>query len=415
MNNQTIRPLAQDFIKAVESPDPANIYTYTPGLTRLPDGKLLLTMDYGGPGVKSLPFAPCNAFLSGDGGITWRRVADFNMGHARPFMAGDSLYILGQNGDLFIARSDDMGETWSTLIRLTENEKWHQSACNVWYDKGCVYLVMEYVELGTEGRQFWPVSLIAPVLMRAPVNADLTKRESWTFAEKLIFNNAVKDIELDWFGVPFYPNTREGAQEVYPSLPWAPIGWLETNVVKITDPNHYWYDETGNTFHMFARAHTGGTGYCAMLKAVEKEDGTIKTALETTPAGAKCLFLPMPGGQMRFHILYDEQMKLYWLLSSQATDSLTRYEKLSSDRYNLPNNERHRLQLHFSRNCVDWCFAGIVAIGETERCSRHYASMIFDGNDLVIASRSGDRNAQSAHNGNFISVHRVHDFRSLVY
>jgi len=195
----------------------------------------------------------------------------------------------------------------------------------------------------------------------------------------------------------------------------SPIGWLETNIVKISDPGHYWYDESGKTFHLFARAHTGGTGYCAMLKAVEQPDGSIKTMLETAPSGKKYLFLPMPGGQMRFHMLYDEETKLYWLLSSQATDSMTRAALLGPDRYNLPNNERHRLQLHFSTNCVDWCFAGIVAIGETPRCSRHYASMIIDGEDLLVASRSGDTRAKSAHNGNFISVHRIENFRGLVY
>jgi hypothetical protein len=118
---------------------------------------------------------------------------------------------------------------------------------------------------------------------------------------------------------------------------------------------------------------------------------------------------------MRFHVLYDRPTKLYWLLSSQATDSMTRADRLPEDRYNLPNNERHRLQLHFSRNMVDWCFAGLVAMGATPREARHYASMAIDGDDLVVASRSGDARAKSAHDGNLITFHRVKDFRSLVY
>ena len=125
--------------------------------------------------------------------------------------------------------------------------------------------------------------------------------------------------------------------------------------------------------------------------------------------------VPMPGGQMRFHILYDDVTKLYWLLSSQATDSMTRVELLPEDRYNLPNNERHRLQLHFSKNCFDWCFAGIVAIGETNRHSRHYASMLIDGDDLHVLSRSGDHRAKSAHDGNLVTFHTVKGFRDLVY
>lgn len=57
----------------------------------------------------------------------------------------------------------------------------------------------------------------------------------------------------------------------------------------------------------------------------------------------------------------------------------------------------------------------MVAQEQHPKCSRHYASMDIDGDDLVILSRSGDENAQSAHNGNIVTFHRVKDFRGLVY
>jgi hypothetical protein len=41
--------------------------------------------------------------------------------------------------------------------------------------------------------------------------------------------------------------------------------------------------------------------------------------------------------------------------------------------------------------------------------------MAIDGNDLVILSRSGDKRAKSAHDGNIITFHRIKDFRALVY
>jgi hypothetical protein len=65
------------------------------------------------------------------------------------------------------------------------------------------------------------------------------------------------------------------------------------------------------------------------------------------------------------------------------------------DRYGLADNQRSRLQLHFSTNMVDWIFAGMVSNGETENCSRHYASMAIDGGDLVVLSRSGDQNGRT--------------------
>jgi hypothetical protein len=195
----------------------------------------------------------------------------------------------------------------------------------------------------------------------------------------------------------------------------SPLGWLETNVVQITDLNHQWFDPSGHTFHLFMRAHTAGTGYAALAKVVEQPDGSMTTQLEHAPSGKTMLFLPLPGGQMRFHVSYDAKTKLYWLLGSQATDSMTRPDRLPEERYDLPNNERHRLVLHFSKNMVDWCFAGVVAITPSPKQARHYASMDIDGDDLVILSRSGDGRAKSAHDGNLITFHRVRRFRELVY
>jgi hypothetical protein len=103
------------------------------------------------------------------------------------------------------------------------------------------------------------------------------------------------------------------------------------------------------------------------------------------------------------------------LLGTQATDSMTRIEKMSQNRFHLPNNERQRLVLHFSKNMVDWCFAGLVDAAKNHKESRLYASMDIDGDDLVILSRSGDKDARSAHDGNLFTFHRVKNFRDLVY
>ncbi|MBN2712819.1 MAG: hypothetical protein JXR97_10375 [Planctomycetes bacterium] len=43
------------------------------------------------------------------------------------------------------------------------------------------------------------------------------------------------------------------------------------------------------------------------------------------------------------------------------------HERMPSNRHGLPDNERRRLQLHFSTDMIDWCFAGLVAIGPEEK------------------------------------------------
>ena len=425
---QPNRPLANDFVVVFESPDPGKVFCYTPGLCRLPSGRLVATLDLGGPGVASLPGVKADVctekgswqgkiLTSDDGGKSWQLRAEFPGMHARPFVAGNSVYVLGHTTDLFILPSDDGGLKWSAPVFLSEGQKWHQSACNVLYANDCVYIVME--RRTSDTIPGWYVGDLAPVLMRARTDADLLKRENWTFASELTFQDALKHVDgepqIDNTGIPFFAAPYPTGSRPATGRNCAPMGWLEANVVQFVDPNHIWHDPAGKTFHLWMRAHTGGTGYAAVAKVVEHDDGTMTTELEKVPSGKKLLYAPCPGGHLRFHVVYDEATKLYWLLSSQPTDSMTRIDRLGKDRFSLPNNERHRLQLHFSKNMIDWCFAGLVATGATPRQARHYASLVIDGDDLLVLSRSGDDRAKSAHDGNIITFHRVKRFRDLVY
>ncbi len=424
----TIHPLANDFVPLYRSPDPERLFVYSPGLVRLDSGRLVATLDIGGPGGADLPdpIFRCGetgccrqgkVLTSDDRGETWTHRADFPFIHARPFAAGNSVYVLGHARDLTILRSDDNGTTWSAPVKLTEGQFWHQAPCNVHYANGCVYLVME--RRTRFETPIWYVSELAPVLMRGRLGDDLTKRENWTFASELAFHDAMTGDPLDHFGVPFFESKFSAPTFPAPGRAMAPIGWLETNVVQFTDPDHLWHDPAGRTLHLWMRAHTGGVGYACMAKVVERGAapgfGEMVTMLEKAPSGRTMLYVPCPGGQMKFHVLYDETTRLYWLLSTQATDSMIRPDRMPSDRYNLPNNERRRLQLHFSKNMVDWCFAGLVAAGPVEKASRHYAGMVVDDDDLAILSRSGDERAKSPHDGNIITFHRVKNFRALAY
>ncbi len=413
-------PLAQDYVTLWESPDPKHGYGYTPGICRLDSGRLVAVYETSSAGK---PVAPDNKphhashiVTSDDGGLTWQHRGHFDLSFARPFVAGKTLYILGRSGKVGIIRSDDAGLTWSPRVFLNDSGIWHQSACNVHFAKGNVYLVMEK-HAPRRGVLGWQIADLAPVLMRAKADSDLTDRKNWTFASELVFEDIWDADQSHYFGVPFHPVDRKKPTFLVPpkGRSIAPMGWLETNVVEFTDPDHVWHDPEGKTFHLWMRAHTGMTNYAAIAQVKENDDGTMTTSLVKAPSGQTMLHVPCPGGQMRFHVLWDDKTKLYWLLSSQATDSMIRPDRMSPDRWGTPDNERHRLVLHFSKNMVDWCFAGLVCAGATPKESRHYASMCLDGEDLCILSRSGNEKARSAHNGNLITFHRVKNFRELVY
>lgn len=410
-----VRPLAQSFVKVYESPDAQTIPVYNPSIVRSATGRLIASYNVSGrfSDIRGAGYI----VTSDDRGETWTERASANIGQTRLFTAGDKIYSIGSATPLRIMMSADDGDTWTEPVPIATGT-WHQTASNFIHSNGYVYLALEK----RLGRRIdaWPVGEFAPILLRGRIEDDLTIPENWTFSSELPFERIIpgyhdNELQIDFFGIPFYAQSYPGRNNLAARRSMSPMGWLETNVVQIKDPRHYWYDPMERTFHLLMRAHTGRTGYAAMAKVVEQEDGSMRTMLETVPSGNEVLFLPMPGGQMRFHILQDDETGLYWLLGSQATDSMTRAEMLPPERFGLPDNERHRMVLHFSSNLVDWIFAGVVAIGDSPKEARHYAAMAIDGDDLVILSRSGDSRARSAHDGNLITFHRVRDFRNLVY
>ncbi len=430
-----MKPLANDFVTIYKSPNPKKAFAGTPAIYVLGNGRYVFSQDLFGDNEstvdpegnvdKVIPHPVTGnyhigqIFTSDDKGQTWQKRARRNFFHGTPFEAGSSVYILGHCDDIIIYRSDDGGYTWDEGTYLTEGEHWHSCATKPWVEDGYLNIVLEVMEnTPDEIRDGWNVSSHAPVVMRAKVTDDLTKRENWIFSNRLRFRDVVKEDELDLYGVPFFTTTLHKSEYDDGRTTDNMSGWLEPSIVRIKDEKHYWYDPSGKTLHILLRAHTSGTGYACLLKAVIGEENgkeTVTVMTETNPSGKRVVYLPFPGGQIRFQVVWDEKSELFWLLSSQATDSMTKKEFLSPKRYNLPYDERHRLQLCFSKNLVDWCFAGIAAMGDDERQSRHYVSMDIEGDDIVFVSRSGSPESISAHNVDLATFHRIKNFRDLVY
>lgn len=436
--NWKVRPLAQEGVVVAQSPDPENIYLGSPSILALPGGRLVASFDYFGRGVGTLDgplgvrphFPPGHnqlqtvALTSDDAGKSWTRRGSLPFTHARLFADGARLYLLGHCGKVMISGSDDRGETWSALSALTESDFWAMGATNVHSANGHLYAPMMWIT--DKSYQGYFVSTLAPVMFRAKQGADLLKPEAWTQSQpQVAFRDLVDESKLDAFGIPFFPVPDRNKGNVISKKPRVVaerIGWHEPCVVQITDPSHSFYDPSGRTFHILSRGDVHRSNFALLSKVVEDETGAMHFNLERTPAGTRMIFVPLPGGNIKFHVLQDPKTGLYWLVSSQVTDSMVRPETLPDSRFGLPLDQRERLVLHFSRNLVDWNFAGLVALGGSFRESYHYCSMVIDGNDLAILSRTGDATirqpknpSKDAHDTNLITFHRIRNFRDLVY
>ena len=371
------------------SPCADSIYLYTPAIAEGFNGRFVVAVDYGGPGTSALD-GPKSDFgdyragnqirvlLSDDRGRHWRETsARIPMMHEILFKAGESLYMIGHSRRLLITRSDDNGETWSTPAVLCAEGRWHQSCTSVDVYDGKVTLVYErWISDG----HLWPG--VGPVLMQASVDSDLTQPLSWKFSE-LYDPDPVMEAARP-AGLPLDEPGRPGL--------------LETSVVRVHDPLRPFYDSLGRSVVLLSRANVGMPDIGVMLRGRELSDGSLVIDRWPRKSG-EVLFAHIPGGHLKFHLVYDSVSGLFWLLHSQS-DGLS--------------DERRRLALSYSPDLLRWTFAGLVAVGPTDHSARHYATMIIDGDDLCIVSRSGDEHARTAHDGNIVTFHRVKNFRGLI-
>lgn len=413
--------------KVVTSSDDAESqFCYTPSIAKCADGDYLVSFDLGGdiehlheyrPFPNSKQKMLCRVVKFNEGSEACAPVITFNICHARLFRLDGSIYLLGHDGKLQIARSDSNGLNWSALSMIDELDGWHGSACNVLITNRRIYLCMERrVDPKFAG---WNVAGLSPIVLSAPRNSDLLKSASWKKAHSFTFSEAVTERSHDLFGMPFFPAGFRG--------PWigrlgkessiknAPMGWLEGNVIEFSNSDHIWHDPQGKTFHIVLRSNTGGTGYAAILKVQEDENDDLFVDFAYAPSGVRLLFLPLPGGHNKFFMDYDKRSNLFWLASTQSEDSCRPIDRLGPRQFGMPNNERHRLVLHYSKNSVDWIFAGVVAIGQKQEQSRNYPSFIFDNTDIIMVARSGDADSKDSQYSNTVTFHRIKNFRDLVY
>ena len=219
-------------------------------------------------------------FRSEDRGRSWKQVARIDGAFwSNLFVHQSHLFLMGprrHHGLIVIRRSDDGGRTWTTpkdadTGLLTESGEYHTAPMPIVIHNGRLWRGFE----DAGGGKQWGMRYRA-MMMSAPVDADLLKRDSWTRS-----NYVSRD-----------PDWMEGRFQA----------WLEGNAV-VTPEGHV-VD--------ILRMHYGGPGGKAAVVQIS-DDGT--TASFDPENG----FIDFPGGAKKFSIRFDPQSQVYWSLVNPVT------------------------------------------------------------------------------------------------
>jgi formylglycine-generating enzyme required for sulfatase activity len=339
------------------SPAASGKYIGSPSIAVLPNGSYVASHDYFGPATNENRTA---IFRSDDAGKTWRRLTEFDgQFWSTLFVHHGVLYIIGtsgQYGHAVIRRSTDGGQTWTTpkgsrTGQLFATGQYHCAPVPVVVHKGRIWRAMED-RYPPEG---WGSNFRSFVLS-APVDANLLNAASWTASNRLRFDQA-----------------------------WPGKAWLEGNVVVTPD------DKIVN------------------ILRVENKDKELAAVVRVSEDGKSVSFDPKRdfihfyGGTNKFTIRYDPVSKRYWSLV---------------DKEKNPKAYRNVLTLVSSADLRTWRVESVILHHpDSVKHAFQYVDWLFEGNDIIAVSRTayddGLGGAHRAHDANFLTFHRIRNFRTL--
>lgn len=354
------------------STNPGSLYHGTPSIVRLPDGNLVASHDFFGPAAGNR-FA--RILRSANDGQSWQEIASLDASWSNLFLHDGALYFMGPNrarDQVVLRRSDDGGFTWteptnsSNGILLTGS--FHSSAMPVLVHNGRIWRAVE----DQNGPSTAWGRIFRAFMMSAPLTADLMDANSWTSSNILATSTS-------WLG---------GEMN----------GWLEGNAVAAPDgsvKNILRVDTNPNKDNIAAVIHYSADGSTASF------DPAGRPGINQADLSG---FITLPGATKKFVIRRDPVTGAYWSLSSYIMP----YD-LGGD----PERTRNTLALIRSTDLFNWEIRSIVlhhpGVGNY---GFHYVDWQFDGDDLIVASRSA-WNGDSQHNSNLILFHQLENFREL--
>lgn len=353
------------------SPAASGLYIGSPSLAVLTNGEYAASHDFFGPQSREHELATSVVFRSADRGQTWRKVSEVHGAFwSSLFVHRGALYLLGpdrHHGRILIRRSTDGGETWTspTTSRtgvLRDDAQYHCAPMPVVEHRGRLWRAFEDATGGTK----WGVRYLAGMLS-ASSDADLLDAANWTASNFL-------PSERLWNGGDMG-------------------GWLEGNAVVTRD------------------------GRMLDILRVETRAFPEKAALVSLSADGKVArfdpatgLVDFPGGAKKFTIRYDAKSDRYWSLATIVPE---RFQKAGR-----PAGIRNTLALTCSEDLRNWTVRCLLLHHpDVAKHGFQYVDWLFEGDDLIAACRTayddGQGGANNNHDANFLTFHRIKNFRNL--
>lgn len=334
----------------------------SPCLLKHPDGYLLASMDlYEGKAPQNLTLI----FRSDDQGETWYHYSElFPCFWGSLFIHRGDVYMLGvstEYGDILIGKSLDGGKTFGMPTVLFRGSchcavpGWHRAPMPIIEAYGQIWTGIDYGSHASGTH--------ANCLLSADANMDILTPNAWTMSAPLTYDPG-------WNGAVCGDNR----------------GFIEGNAVLLPD------GRVGNILRYFTDKGIPPYGLvpilCGNTKCPEK-----KLKFEA--------FAEFPGNLSKFHILQDPIGKRYYSIASRVYDSEKTYC-------------RNLLSLLVSDDLLHWdvvCDLLDYRHQEDRTIGFQYVSFIFDGDDILFLSRTAFNGAQSYHDNNYVTFHRIQNFR----
>lgn len=350
-------------IVVAHSPAETGNYLGTPSIIILPDDTYIASHGQFGEKKEQITI-----YGSKDKGQTWEKYGKIVGFWSGLFIHNDELYLMGVDekyGNATIRKSQDNGRTWTTpkdsktgLIRSKTVEKgYHTSAVSVVVAHGKIWRPYEVAPKKGKWGNF------EAVMFSAPIDADLLDAESWTTSTRMA-------LDVSW-----------GDQ--YRT-------WLEGGAV---------LSKSGEVMNIL-RVDNRQEEYAAIVHV--SEDGRTQSF---NPEEGFILF---PGGCKRFVIRYDDKSKRYWSLTNWIPEKFTGH-----------NIERTRntLALVSSPDLRNWGVHSVILQDDNiAKSGFQYVDWQFEDEDIILVSRTaffdGRNYADNQHNANFITFHRINEFRA---